>query len=75
VIDNRGEYRIKDWQTRGWSAFADHDGGRSELAATTGQSWACPKHLRLWADQPDSRDARPAWSKAQAALAPPPAIG
>jgi hypothetical protein len=26
VIDNPGEYWIKGWQTRGWSAFADHDG-------------------------------------------------
>jgi hypothetical protein len=26
LIENTGGYRIKGWQTRGWSAFADHDG-------------------------------------------------
>ena len=47
IIDKSREARqLLAWQTRGWSAFADHDGLESErgLLARHGQPWACPWH-------------------------------
>jgi hypothetical protein len=71
AVDKTGGYRIKGWQTRGWSAFADHDGIESEAcqlepdrrrtspAMTVGRA-------RL-ADQPDGRRLAPAMTAEKAA--------